>query len=75
MCVSCLRGRCPSRPEILVLDEVLAVGDADFQKKCLAKMDEASKREGRTILFVSHSLAAISELTSRAILLEALGGL
>ena len=58
-------------PEILVVDEVLAVGDAEFQKKCLAKMDDASKREGRTILFVSHNLAAISELTSRAILLEA----
>ena len=58
-------------PEILVVDEVLAVGDAEFQKKCLAKMDDASKREGRTILFVSHNLAAVSQLTSRAILLEA----
>jgi lipopolysaccharide transport system ATP-binding protein len=58
-------------PEILIIDEVLAVGDAEFQKKCLAKMESASKGEGRTILFVSHNLAAVSELTSRAILVEA----
>jgi lipopolysaccharide transport system ATP-binding protein len=44
-------------PEILVIDEVLAVGDTDFQKKCLGKMDEVSRQEGRTILFVSHNLA------------------
>ena len=44
-------------PEILVVDEVLAVGDAEFQKKCLGKMDEVSRREGRTVLFVSHNIA------------------
>ena len=57
-------------PEILVVDEVLAVGDAEFQKKCLGKMDEVSRREGRTVLFVSHNMAAIAQLTNRAILLE-----
>ena len=57
-------------PEILVVDEVLAVGDAEFQKKCLGKMGEVSRREGRTVLFVSHNLASISELTHRALLLE-----
>src|SRR3954463_13480814 len=58
-------------PEILIVDEVLAVGDVEFQKKCLGKMDEVSRREGRTVLFVSHNMAAIAELTSRAMLLEA----
>jgi lipopolysaccharide transport system ATP-binding protein len=58
-------------PDILIVDEVLAVGDAEFQKKCFGKMDEASRREGRTVLFVSHNLAAISEMTNRAILLDA----
>lgn len=57
-------------PEILIVDEVLAVGDAEFQKKCLGKMDEVSRREGRTVLLVSHNLAAITELTRRAIMLE-----
>ena len=57
-------------PEILVVDEVLAVGDADFQKKCLGKMDEVSRREGRTVLFVSHNLAAMADLTHRGIVLE-----
>jgi len=57
-------------PEILIVDEVLAVGDDEFQKKCLGKMEEVSRREGRTVLLVSHNLAAISELTHRAILLE-----
>jgi lipopolysaccharide transport system ATP-binding protein len=57
-------------PEILVIDEVLAVGDTEFQKKCLGKMDEVSRQEGRTILFVSHNLAAIAEMTDRALLLE-----
>jgi lipopolysaccharide transport system ATP-binding protein len=57
-------------PEILVIDEVLAVGDAEFQKKCLGKMDEVSKKEGRTVLFVSHDLSAISTLTSKSIFLE-----
>jgi lipopolysaccharide transport system ATP-binding protein len=56
-------------PEILVVDEVLAVGDVDFQKKCLGKMGEVSRQEGRTVLFVSHNLAAIAELTDRALLL------
>ena len=57
-------------PEILIVDEVLAVGDAEFQKKCLGKMGEVSRQEGRTVLFVSHNLAAIAELTDRALLLE-----
>ena len=57
-------------PEILVVDEVLAVGDAEFQKKCLGKMNEVSKKEGRTVLFVSHQLSAIRNLCSRAILLS-----
>ena len=57
-------------PEILIVDEVLAVGDAEFQKKCLGKMDEVSRQEGRTVLFVSHNLAAIAELTDRALLLN-----
>jgi lipopolysaccharide transport system ATP-binding protein len=56
-------------PEILIVDEVLAVGDADFQKRCLGKMDEVSKG-GRTILFVSHNMAAVQSLTTRALLLE-----
>ncbi|GAB2784042.1 hypothetical protein GCM10027275_30180 [Rhabdobacter roseus] len=57
-------------PEILVIDEVLAVGDAEFQKKCLGKMKDVSEREGRTILFVSHDMSAISTLTQRAILMD-----
>ena len=56
-------------PEILVVDEVLAVGDAEFQKKCLGKMHEVS-RGGRTVLFVSHNMAAVQALCSRAIWLE-----
>jgi len=55
-------------PEILIVDEVLAVGDAQFQKKCLGKMDDVSK-EGRTVLFVSHNLASLAKLCSKAILL------
>jgi lipopolysaccharide transport system ATP-binding protein len=58
-------------PEILVVDEVLAVGDAEFQKKCLGKIDEVSRREGRTVLLVSHNMAAITELADRALLLDA----
>ncbi|HBM15414.1 MAG TPA: hypothetical protein DD381_03585 [Lentisphaeria bacterium] len=54
-------------PEILLIDEVLAVGDAEFQKKCLGKMDEVSK-QGRTILFVSHNMAAIKSLCTKGIL-------
>ena len=57
-------------PEILVVDEVLAVGDAQFQKKCLGKMGDVSK-EGRTILFVSHNMAAVLSLCNRGILLNA----
>jgi lipopolysaccharide transport system ATP-binding protein len=56
-------------PEILVIDEVLAVGDAEFQKKCLHKMEDVSK-SGRTILFVSHNLAAVKNLCSKSILLQ-----
>ncbi len=56
-------------PDILLVDEVLAVGDADFQKKCLGKMEEVTKK-GRTILFVSHNMSAILKLCSRSILLE-----
>lgn len=56
-------------PEILVVDEVLAVGDSGFQKKCLGKMGEVA-REGRTILFVSHNMQAICAMCSRAILLQ-----
>jgi lipopolysaccharide transport system ATP-binding protein len=56
--------------EILIVDEVLAVGDAEFQKKCLGKMGEVSKGEGRTILFVSHNMNAISQLCNQGILLN-----
>jgi lipopolysaccharide transport system ATP-binding protein len=56
-------------PEILIIDEVLAVGDAQFQKKCLGKMRSVSE-EGRTVLFVSHNLAAVRTLCTRAILLR-----
>jgi len=56
--------------EILIVDEVLAVGDAEFQKKCLGKMGEVSKGEGRTVLFVSHNMGAIRELCNLAILLN-----
>src|SRR3989344_710534 len=58
-------------PDILVVDEVLAVGDAEFQKKCLGKMDEVTKTGGRTVLFVSHNMSAIQSLCKRAVLLEA----
>ena len=57
-------------PDVLIVDEVLAVGDAEFRKKALGKMKEASEEEGRTILFVSHNMSAISKLCDRAILLE-----
>jgi lipopolysaccharide transport system ATP-binding protein len=56
--------------EILIVDEVLAVGDAEFQKKCLGKMDEITKGEGRTILFVSHNMMAINQLCNKALLLD-----
>jgi lipopolysaccharide transport system ATP-binding protein len=57
-------------PEILVVDEVLAVGDSAFQKKCLGKMGDVATQEGRTVLFVSHSMQAVSQLTKRCILLS-----
>jgi len=56
--------------EILIVDEVLAVGDAEFQKKCLGKMDEVSRGEGRTILFVSHNMAAIKNLCRQIMLFK-----
>jgi lipopolysaccharide transport system ATP-binding protein len=56
-------------PEILLVDEVLAVGDAAFQKKCLGKMNDVAK-EGRTVLFVSHNMAAVNRLCSRGIWLQ-----
>jgi lipopolysaccharide transport system ATP-binding protein len=56
-------------PEILIVDEVLAVGDADFQKKCIGKMGQVAK-EGRTILFVSHNMGAVQALCTRAIMLQ-----
>ena len=55
-------------PEILVVDEVLAVGDAEFQKKCLGKMGDVARVDARTVLFVSHNMAAIEALCSRCIL-------
>ena len=56
--------------EIMIIDEVLAVGDLEFQKKCLGKMNEVSKNEGRTILFVSHNMGSLAELCNTGILLE-----
>lgn len=57
-------------PEILVVDEVLAVGDAEFQKKAIGKMQDISKGEGRTVLFVSHNMASVNQLCTRAIVLD-----
>ena len=57
-------------PEILVVDEVLAVGDAEFQKKAIGKMQDVSKGEGRTVLFVSHNMASVKSLCKSGILLE-----
>lgn len=56
-------------PEILIVDEVLAVGDMQFQKKCLGKMEDVSVKEGRTVLFVSHNMGVITELCNKGILL------
>ncbi|MCC7160293.1 ABC transporter ATP-binding protein [Candidatus Nomurabacteria bacterium] len=56
--------------DILIVDEVLAVGDAEFQKKCLGKMEEITKQQGRTVLFVSHNLNSIKELCKKTILIE-----
>jgi lipopolysaccharide transport system ATP-binding protein len=58
-------------PEILIVDEVLAVGDHAFQQKCLGKMQDVARQEGRTVLFVSHNMAAVARLCQRAIQLEA----
>ena len=58
------------RPDILIVDEVLAVGDLAFQKKCLGKMEQVAHRSGATVLFVSHQMPAVRNLCSRAILLE-----
>jgi lipopolysaccharide transport system ATP-binding protein len=57
-------------PDILIVDEVLAVGDTEFQKKCLGKMEEVTKKEGRTIIFVSHNLDAIERLCTKTFLLN-----
>jgi lipopolysaccharide transport system ATP-binding protein len=57
-------------PEILIVDEVLAVGDAEFQKKCLGKIKNVSEQDGRTVLFVSHNMGAISQLCTRAMVLQ-----
>ncbi len=57
-------------PDILVIDEVLAVGDAEFQKKAIGKMQDISKGEGRTVLFVSHNMASVKSLCTRGIILE-----
>jgi lipopolysaccharide transport system ATP-binding protein len=56
--------------EILLVDEVLAVGDLNFQKKCMGKMSDVSQKEGRTVLFVSHNMASISSLCNRSILID-----
>lgn len=57
-------------PEILIVDEVLAVGDAEFQKKCLGKMESVATKEGRTVLFVSHNMGAVTQLCGKGLLLE-----
>jgi lipopolysaccharide transport system ATP-binding protein len=57
-------------PDILIVDEVLAVGDAEFQRKCMGKMNDLSNKDGRTVLFVSHNLGAVKNLTSRSIYLK-----
>jgi len=57
-------------PEILIVDEVLAVGDAEFQKKCLGKMKDVSVKEGRTVLFVSHNMAAVKSLCTSGLVLQ-----
>ena len=57
-------------PEILVVDEVLAVGDAEFQKKCMSKMQDVASATGRTVLFVSHNMIAVQSLCEQAVLLE-----
>jgi lipopolysaccharide transport system ATP-binding protein len=67
MCVLAFAVAAHLEPEILIVDEVLAVGDAEFQKKCLGKMHDVSDKEGRTVLFVSHNLQAIRKSLSEII--------
>lgn len=57
-------------PEILIVDEVLAVGDAEFQKKCLGKMKDVSEKDGRTVLFVSHNMAAVANLCTNGLVMS-----
>lgn len=57
-------------PEILLIDEVLAVGDVSFQRKCIAKMDQVSRRDGRTVIFVSHNMAAVQQLCPKCLWLD-----
>ena len=57
-------------PDILIVDEVLAVGDTEFQKKCLGKMKDVSEKDGRTVLFVSHQMGSVSQLCNKALLLQ-----
>lgn len=57
-------------PEILIVDEVLAVGDTEFQKKCLGKMDDVAKNQGRTVLFVSHNMGAVNTLCTKALIID-----
>jgi lipopolysaccharide transport system ATP-binding protein len=57
-------------PEILIIDEVLAVGDAEFQKKCIGKIADVSGKQGRTVLFVSHNMAAVKTICNRGLVLE-----
>jgi lipopolysaccharide transport system ATP-binding protein len=57
-------------PEILIIDEVLSVGDAEFQKKCLGKMEDVSTKEGRTVIFVSHNMGAVTSLCNKCLMLE-----
>lgn len=57
-------------PEILIVDEVLAVGDAEFQKKCLGKMKDVSEKDGRTVLFVSHNMAAVANLCNKGLVMH-----
>jgi lipopolysaccharide transport system ATP-binding protein len=57
-------------PEILIVDEVLAVGDAEFQKKCIGKMKDVSEKDGRTVLFVSHQMGAVTKLCNKAIVMS-----
>jgi lipopolysaccharide transport system ATP-binding protein len=57
-------------PDVLIVDEVLAVGDAEFQRKCLGKMQDVTQRDGRTVFFVSHNMSAVQRLCSRCLLLQ-----